>query len=840
MKLIKLILRFKITVILLLVACLIIDFSPLVGTKLPLEASQASLARTKVKMLVDGLASSSETLSLQIEPAEIISLAATFSHVFEHTNIGLGYSQFSLQTASTTQINLGLFKLFLNTYCEIALDVIDPNISSEIDYCKLGDLPVPGFIVSALMKSALYVAFDTEVSKTVNSLVSNISVQDQVLVINAQKSIDFKERVNSSLADVKNLAKMAIVSTMPKTERIQAYLDNLANLPKHDDIAIYIKHTMQLANIRSAGGDPVAENQAALWALSMSMSSKRFANISGVKDVPNIMHVTLRGRRDLALHFLISAMLTQFGNNDFSFNVGELKEILDSAKGGSGFSFADLLADKAGIAFASALTENRKSAVKSQRILMQMDSQDTLFPAIHNIPERLNASDMKAIFGENNSTEYQNYIKTLSDKIKQLPLYRDRPQQNSNLAHAQSTAPYKFAPSARWFAIDTHIHSSYSDGSFTINEVAENAYLHGCKAIAITDHGDKALASVLSNDYFAEIKSANQRFADMTVIPGFEWNIPPFNGREHATVLLPNTKNMINQYRYFRENFDHYDEISQKMFSIDAALDWLNKLAQSTPVSPIVVYNHPSRKDETPSENLHDLMHWQSKSNAVIGMSGAPGYQRNRAKGNGGYRFTLETVNSLDPITQLGAQWDQLLQRGYRTLGARAVSDFHDLSVSYWPCEFASTHVYANSNSHNDILDALKNGRTWAQVGKFVEALSFSVDVSGTRYYAGDHGVFSSANNAVQLNINLSLLSKDWQGYSSSLDALSLIVISESDVYEIDLFEYIKPGSKNINITRPLKLPRDIRALRLVGRSIQAEPHDYQVFTNPIFITAKN
>ena len=58
---------------------------------------------------------------------------------------------------------------------------------------------------------------------------------------------------------------------------------------------------------------------------------------------------TLSGRGDLSLHFLYSVILEQVGKENIGLSIGELKELLDSNEGGSGFSFADLAADKAGI-----------------------------------------------------------------------------------------------------------------------------------------------------------------------------------------------------------------------------------------------------------------------------------------------------------------------------------------------------------------------------------------------------------------------------------------------------------------------------------------------------------
>ena len=113
----------------------------------------------------------------------------------------------------------------------------------------------------------------------------------------------------------------------------------------------------------------------------------------------------------------------------------------------------------------------------------------------------------------------------------------------------------------------------------------------------------------LSTQYFNEIKAANNQFKHLTVIPALEWNIPPFNGREHATVLLPESPRLKNDLSLFRNNFDHYQQNSYLLLDSTLALQWLNNNALYTKIAPIVIYNHPSRKDFQVSENKYDYKH---------------------------------------------------------------------------------------------------------------------------------------------------------------------------------------------------------------------------------------
>ncbi|MBI3463667.1 MAG: hypothetical protein HY000_11510 [Planctomycetes bacterium] len=69
---------------------------------------------------------------------------------------------------------------------------------------------------------------------------------------------------------------------------------------------------------------------------------------------------TLRSRHDLAQHFFVSAQLTALVGAGLAETAGIAKELHD-AQTDSGFSFTDLCADLAGVAFAKRVLERELS-----------------------------------------------------------------------------------------------------------------------------------------------------------------------------------------------------------------------------------------------------------------------------------------------------------------------------------------------------------------------------------------------------------------------------------------------------------------------------------------------
>ena len=156
----------------------------------------------------------------------------------------------------------------------------------------------------------------------------------------------------------------------------------------------YLRLAMELANQKAQGGDAQAEVQSALLALTIYCGHIKFERLIG-DVVPENMRgkrngcagTTLGGRADLRQHFVISAGLQAASNEGAAFTIGEFKELLDSArKKGSGFSFDDLAADRAGIRFATALLES--GAPDRQSLISRLQSERNVFPSISGLPGR--------------------------------------------------------------------------------------------------------------------------------------------------------------------------------------------------------------------------------------------------------------------------------------------------------------------------------------------------------------------------------------------------------------------------------------------------------------------
>ncbi|WP_126174502.1 hypothetical protein [Altericroceibacterium xinjiangense] len=119
--------------------------------------------------------------------------------------------------------------------------------------------------------------------------------------------------------------------------------------------------------------------------------------------------VYLHGREDLAKHWTLSAALTSVLGEKAAANIGEWKELDDSLAGGSGFSFVDLAADRAGLQTALR-SFDVKTASQTTRELSTARDNDLLPSSLLEAPEGLSNASFADRFGSLEERKYRQAI----------------------------------------------------------------------------------------------------------------------------------------------------------------------------------------------------------------------------------------------------------------------------------------------------------------------------------------------------------------------------------------------------------------------------------------------
>jgi len=185
-------------------------------------------------------------------------------------------------------------------------------------------------------------------------------------------------------------------------------LANAETVPDGDaGFAKLLELAFQFAEDNSHGTDPVQPNKAAILALGVILGEERVAqvakrpiNIARLSEFQSLrQRITLVGRNDLARHFWVSAALAILSDEKRSMTVGIAKEMMDTTEGGSGFSFDDLAADRAGTLLAVAATKNAANARNLQAHIRQGVVIADFFPDVEGLPSGLTRDQFQSEYG---------------------------------------------------------------------------------------------------------------------------------------------------------------------------------------------------------------------------------------------------------------------------------------------------------------------------------------------------------------------------------------------------------------------------------------------------------
>jgi hypothetical protein len=405
-------------------------------------------------------------------------------------------------------------------------------------------------------------------------------------------------------------------------------------------------------------------------------------------------------------------------------------------------------------------------------------------------------------------------------------------------AGARFVTQVPWAGHGQWIRADTHIHTTFSDGSNTVAEVVAKARQYGCEAVAITDHSDIVLRAA-TPEAEAALDAARAASPGLIVVPGIEWNVPPFGGDEHASILFPDGPSTTGILAEFKQRFDDLERKDGVTRRADEALAWLARNTASLPAKPVVVYNHPTRKRQSSLSSAADIAAWHAASDLVVAIEGGPGHQQFTPLGT--YTAAEPVIDRWDPVVaRTGDVWDRLLQDGVDLHGAVASSDFHNAKPTdlndYWPCQFAETWYYVPQRTVAGVLAAIRSGTFFGVHGHIAREVQLTVTAPGlSRPAVTGESIRVPAGAAVTVAVTLTVPPTDWSAAPNHVDDVEIIVVRKTGV-EVRTRAIVGAGVQSIS--EPLDVGDDDVVIRARGRRVVADGPDLMFYTNAIRIRA--
>lgn len=302
---------------------------------------------------------------------------------------------------------------------------LSPGERVQISDVSLGKLPLHGQSLIKLARWGVNIYTQSAVADIAYNTVQDVTYVDQEVRLVLAPTLPLLTELK--LVQSRFSVEKPELLDVKIAHYLTFLLDNHAVIATPDNsLAPYIREVFLEAQIQSESSDPIIENKAATLAIAIFFGNTRFGRFF---NIPNISiyrvgqnkQVTLNGRRDLALHFLYSASIELISERSVSVAVGEFKELMDRAEQGSGYSFVDLAADKAGIAFAVTAT-HFKTASNFQSLLAQKADESLYLPALDDLPEGLKIDAFNARFESVDSPEYQAKFELIERRISALPI----------------------------------------------------------------------------------------------------------------------------------------------------------------------------------------------------------------------------------------------------------------------------------------------------------------------------------------------------------------------------------------------------------------------------------
>ena len=353
--------------------------------------------------------------SIQLDEAELNRLLNYVVELRRVSGIAAELTPGMATLSATLAVPPNPFGRYLNLTAEVA----EMPGGIRIQSLQLGSLPLPGALADWVARQAhRWLRRD----KTYAALADAFT---QINFDENQATLDYRWHPELLTRLERKSAELLIA---PENQtRMLAYAERLEALLKqhpHGSTVPLVRIAGPLFTYAlQTGGDAREENRAALTALAaylagISLPKLLEGDSRSIRRAPRVL-LSLHGRRDFAEHFMISAALSVNGGSRLANAIGLIKEEEDAGKG-SGFSFTDLAANRAGVRLGERATGAAAARVRQHLALARNDAD--LLPDFRDLPEFMPQAEFDRRFGPIGSARYQRVIARIDARLAAHPL----------------------------------------------------------------------------------------------------------------------------------------------------------------------------------------------------------------------------------------------------------------------------------------------------------------------------------------------------------------------------------------------------------------------------------
>ncbi|MBM4028732.1 MAG: hypothetical protein FJ280_25555 [Planctomycetes bacterium] len=318
---------------------------------------------------------------------------------------------------------------FLNLELTGGVGIESGSLNLRVDGCRVGSFEVPHWLLTPVVSVARSHLGHDRRSRPFLDATRHMAIGAGFVEI-TYGVLHLPPELRKDLFGPTTVSEEVLAAT-------QAQIDHLLEVaarthPAELTFNRCLETVFALARTRSVQGDPVLENRAGIFALGILLGHPRVGSLlgpvfAGDREAPTrlaLYRVAVRGRSDWTKHFCVSAVLAVLSDAAVSGAAGLLKEELDADRGGSGFSFADLLADRAGAVFALQATRDEAAARALQNRLADGFTVGEVFPLAADLPEGIPDARLQSQYGGVGGEGYQRLIEEIERRVAACAAYR--------------------------------------------------------------------------------------------------------------------------------------------------------------------------------------------------------------------------------------------------------------------------------------------------------------------------------------------------------------------------------------------------------------------------------
>lgn len=302
-------------------------------------------------------------------------------------------------------------------YLDISLKLIQDGQMVRVKSLKIGRISIPDPAANYLARLAIHSPPLNHYWQLIARYVRGVNISPGQVEI----------RYLAALVDEAKQLVLQKHRDYPNLHLYQQQINEIVS--QHDpDWRLSLTDLMQplfaTAYQRSSEDSAIQENRAVIIAVASYIYKQDLRGYLPLGLVYNKEYPVFAYKRiDIPQHFIASALLVAVNSRVLAEKMGESKEVGD-ANHGSGFSFIDLTADRAGSRFGQLATGNAEQARLLQQRMSKIYHYSDIIPAMLDLPEKMDDAEFRQRFKGTDSREYQEMLAEIDQRIDRLPVYQ--------------------------------------------------------------------------------------------------------------------------------------------------------------------------------------------------------------------------------------------------------------------------------------------------------------------------------------------------------------------------------------------------------------------------------